>query len=218
MMRKRGGALALVALAVLGANDVSAQAEATQRRPGPRGGADAETIMAMRDRLELTEEQIAALDEIRSEAVALRSSHRSAMAEMRSRLRAGEIERSELMAFMEDLRASAPATREQRRERIEAVLDEAQLETLSQIRAERRAFARGRASVRRGGPALRDRRGPAMRDRRGPVMRDQRGPAMRDRRGPAVRGGRGFGPSMGPGAGRAGDAGPRARGFGAGGS
>lgn len=194
MMKMNGGALALVALAVLGANDLSAQAEATQRRPGPRGGADAETIMAMRDRLELTEEQIAALDEIRSETVALRSSHRSAMAEMRSRFQAGEIERSELMAFMEDLRSSAPATREQRRERIEAVLDEAQLETLSRIRAERRAFARGRASARRGGPA----------------MRGGRGPAMRDGRGPAVRGGRGFGPSLRPGAGRArGRFGPR---------
>lgn len=184
MMKTKGGALALVALAVLGANDLSAQAEATQRRPGPRGGADAETIMAMRDRLELTDEQIAALDEIRSETVALRNSHRSAMAEMRSRFQAGEIERSELMAFMEDVRSSAPATREQRRERIEAVLDEAQLETLSRIRAERRAFARGRASTRRGGPA----------------MRGGRGPAMRDGRGPAVRGGRGFGPSMRPGA------------------
>jgi len=120
------------------------------RRGARMRAASPEMIMAMRDRLELTDEQIATLDELRQESVALRNSHRAAMAEMRSQLQAGQIRRGEMMAFMEELRESAPAIAEQRRERIEAVLSQDQLEQLQQMRDRGRAFARGRASARRG--------------------------------------------------------------------
>lgn len=189
MLKTTGGAIALGALIVFGANDIGAQDQTTQPQARMASGPNAEMIMAMRDRLELTEEQIAAFDQIRREAVELRSSHQAAIAEMRSRLRAGEIERSEMMAFMEDLRSSAPATAQQRRERIEAVLNETQLQTLSELRAERRGFMRGRASMRRGG-----RGGRGFRPRRRSGPGGAPGP-MR----PGARG-RGLGTGMGPGA------------------
>lgn len=150
MRTNRGGLLALSALILVGANDIRAQDVTADRRPGMRRAANVEMIMSMRDRLELTDEQVAAMEEIRRESVALRNDRRAAIEEMRSRLRAGQIRRSELMALMEDLRAEAPDLAEQRRARIEGILDEAQLEALGEMRARGRAFMRGRASARRG--------------------------------------------------------------------
>lgn len=110
-----------------------------------------EAVMAMRERLSLTDDQIARLDDLRAESVERRSAAQAEVAEMRSRLAAGQIQRSEMMAFIEDRQAQAGDVREEQRARLESVLDATQLETLLEARGRTRAFARGRASARRGG-------------------------------------------------------------------
>jgi len=150
-MLGKSGLLALGALLLVGATDIGAQETADDAsRPALRRGVDVESIMSMRERLALTEDQLAALDAIRSETVRLRTAEMAEGAEMRSRLRAGLIRPSEMMAFMEDRRDANAGVAEERRERIEAVLDEAQLESLRELRSGGRAFMRGRAGVRGG--------------------------------------------------------------------
>ena len=169
MRRTTGGWIVLGALVAFGATDIVAQ-DAVQEpvREGPRVRAlPVEAVMRMRDRLELTEEQVAELDVIRREIVEERSTERAALAEMRSRLAAGQIRRSELMAFMEERQDATEGVTDQRRARVEGVLTEAQLETLQELRVRADAFARGRASVRggerdgfRGRPGMRGGRRP----------------------------------------------------------
>jgi len=55
-----------------------------------------------------------------------------------------------MMAFMEERRDAARADGDQSRARLEGILDAGQLETWDDMVLERRAFARGRASVQRG--------------------------------------------------------------------
>ncbi|MDH3205421.1 MAG: hypothetical protein OEO79_02350 [Gemmatimonadota bacterium] len=128
----RSGIIAVGALAVLGAAQVAAQ--------------DIESIMRARERLELTESQLEGLEVIRREAVQERTTELAQMQELRSQLDAGQIQRSEVMAFMEDRREARQAIAEQRREQLAAVLDESQLERVQEMR--RRS---GRMGVRPGG-------------------------------------------------------------------
>jgi hypothetical protein len=72
------------------------------------------------------------------------------MAEMRSRLRAGEIRRSELMAFMEDRRDANAGVADEQRARVDAVLSEEQLAAVQEMRTRARGDMRGRQGVRRG--------------------------------------------------------------------
>ena len=169
MRKVTGGIVALGALAVMGATDVSAQ--------------NVESIMRARERLELTEGQIESLDAIRREAVQSRTAEMSELQEMRSQLEAGQIQRSELMAFMEDRREGRQEAVEQQRERVEAILTEDQLETLQQMRQRQR-----RVGARPGGRPGMDGPGFAPRGRAG--FRGPQGP----RRGPPVAVPRGFGP------------------------
>jgi len=129
----RSGIIALGALAVLGAAQVAAQ--------------DIESIMRARERLELTETQLESLEVIRREAVLERTTELAQMQELRSQLHAGQIRRSEVMAFMEDRREARQGLTEQRREQLAAVLDESQLERVQEMR-QRRGRASGRAGVR----------------------------------------------------------------------
>lgn len=149
MKRTTGVTIVLGALAAAGAMDIAAQDAAEVRRPTGRGPA-VEAIMQMRDRLELTEAQLADLDAIRREEVQRRSAAWAEMAEMRSRLAAGQIRRSEMMAFLEDRRDADVGLAEARRERIDAILTEDQRASLTEMRGRARAFARGRLDARRG--------------------------------------------------------------------
>jgi hypothetical protein len=188
MRTNKGGIIALTALMSIGASGIWAQAATEQDAPPAlRRGVDVERIMSLRERLELTEDQVAALEEIRREAVQRRTVEMAEALEMRSRVRAGQIRQSEMMAFMEERRDANQGVAEQRRERIEGVLDEAQLETLQTLRM-RGAYLRGRADMRR-------RRGPALgpnggRGAPGRGFRGQRGP--RDGFGRDLRGQRRF--------------------------
>ena len=150
MKRTTSRLIVLSALMAMGALDVAAQQAGGRERRRPARGAGVEAIMQMRDRLELTEGQIAELEEIRRETVARRSAEMAEMAEMRSRLRAGEIRRSELMAFMEDRRDANAGVAEEQRARVDAVLSEEQLAAVQEMRTRARGDMRGRQGVRRG--------------------------------------------------------------------
>ncbi len=141
--------MALAVLLTLGGLDVEAQDGRRERGPRMRQDAGVESIMSMRERLELTDDQIAQLDVIRAEGVAERSALQADMGEMRSRLRAGEIRQSEMMAFMEDRRDGREGVAEARRERVDGILQPEQRASLEQIRAESRAFRQGQRSGRR---------------------------------------------------------------------
>lgn len=169
MRKVTGGIIALGALAVMGATKVSAQ--------------NVESIMRARERLELTDDQIESLDALRREVVQERTTEMAELAEMRSQLEAGQIQRSDLMAFMEDRREDRQGAVEQNRERVEAILTEDQLETLQQMRQRQR-----RMGARPGGRSGMDGPGFAPRGRAG--VGGPEGP----RRGPPRAAPRGFGP------------------------
>jgi len=153
---KRG--IVVSGLGVLGAMPVKAQS--------------VEAIMRARERLELTEQQIAQLDAIRQEAVAQRSAEMARIAELRSQLEAGQIRRSDLMAAMEDQQDARQGRAEERRASIESVLTEAQRESLDTMRrrVDRQRPGAGRAGprARRGGPGRGIGPGPGAEPGRGP--------------------------------------------------
>ena len=161
MKHIRAGLIAAGALiATLGAADLTAQANAADGPRAMRGargaGNGVEQIMSLRERLELSDNQISRLDEIRRAMVSQRTAAQAEMAEMRSQLQAGQIRQSEMMAFLEDRRDATSATRTNVREQIEGILDETQLESLEELQGQRRAFVRGQVTARaRGGRALR---------------------------------------------------------------
>ena len=172
MKKINGGMVALSALAVLGATDVSAQI--------------VESIMRARERLELTEVQIESLDNIRRETVEERTTEMAEMQELRSQLDAGQIRRSDLMAFMEERQEARAAVNDQRRARVETVLTESQLEMVQEMR---RRGGRSGVGVRPGGRPGRD--GPGSVARRSAGVgphRPFRGPPRASLRNPQRRG------------------------------
>jgi len=182
-----GGAIALGALIAMGANDISAQqANQARNRGAFRQRSGVEAIMQMRDRLELTEGQLTALEALRSESIQGRNAAMAELAELRSQLAAGQIQRSEMMAFMEHRREASAGVAVQRRADIDGILDDTQREAL-QTRAQ--AGRRGQANARRGRSGMRGR--PNARGAR-TGMRGARGgrPGMSGRG--SMRGGRGF--------------------------
>lgn len=204
MKRMTGGA-ALVATILAFA---PLHAEAQQPRMGQRGaamgqrgaamgprGAGVEMILRQRERLELTEDQVGRLDRIRQQAVERRTAHQAQIAEIRSKVAAGQMERDELREQVQALRDGFEGVRTQEREQVEAILTEAQRETLQQWGAQARAFRMGRASALRGqqgrfGPD-RGERGMAPRrfgDGFGPGFRGDVGPRKRQRWMPGAQG------------------------------
>lgn len=180
MKIRKSGILAFSALVVFGASEANAQDDMRRRGQGFQRGADYETVMSLRERLELTDEQIANLDALRRGSVERRNVDRAEMEEMRSQLRAGQIRQSEMMAFLEDRRDAAADRSEDRRASLEDVLNETQLEAIDNARMRAGAAARrGAISRRNGGGAA---RGQGFRNSRrsgggqGQGFRGQRGP------------------------------------------
>lgn len=188
MKRMTGGVLVLAMLAT-GAVELMAQQGFQGRRgqaaDGRRGGAEA--VMGMRDRLELTDDQINSLEALRRSNVQSQNDQFSATNELRSQLQAGQIDRSE---FNDTMRAQREANRDlagQQRSEIEAILTEEQIESIRETQGRARAFARGRASMRRGQLGVRGSRdgirgGPGMGPRGGFGAGSDFGPAARGQR------------------------------------
>jgi hypothetical protein len=180
------GAAALALMMTVGASDVVGQLGprgdrpvrgdrvVEQARPARGSGAGAvERLLRLRDRFELTEDQVSRLDALRSEVVAQRGQSTAELEELRSQLRAGTLDRSEARARMQALREDRRAMVDRSRAAVEDILDDEQKAEMEAIQAQRRAFEAGRRS------GLRDRaRGPA-----------RPGHPERSRRRPGVRGG-----------------------------
>ena len=163
-----GGVIALSALITIGVNDISAQQGDEASREGrSRRGPGVEAIMRMQDELELTSDQLTDMDAIRSESVQRRHAAMAEMAEMRSQLAAGQIRRSDMMAFMEQRQEASAGVAEQQRGSIEGILTDSQRESLravatrgrsvrrSQARAGRAPGMRSRGNARRGAAGMR---------------------------------------------------------------
>jgi len=142
---------------------------------GPRG-AGVEMILRQREQLQLTESQVNQLDQLREQAVQRRTAHQAEMTELRSKVMAGEMKPEELRQVMQARRDSAAAISTQQREKVMAILTDAQKQKVEEWQAQARGFRMGRMSAMRGGR-------PGMMGRRGS-------------RGGRGMGGRGFGPGM----------------------
>ena len=156
MMRMTGGVLVLATVFATGAADLSAQRgrggdsmRGMQGRQGQQVGV--ETIMSLRDRLELTDEQFEQLDVIRRENVQRRNAGAAETTELQSRYAAGLIQRSDVMAGLEARREATKGQGERQREALESILNEEQRGSLNQLRRQ------GRASSSRGGQGMRGR-------------------------------------------------------------
>ncbi len=152
-----------------------------------------EQVMRMRDRLQLTDEQINQLDDIRRENVQRRTTAMAEMAELKSQATAGQINRSDVMSRLkarreEDQAMSKPG------ERVMSILTDQQREVLGEtkMRSLRARSGNARGMRGRGSPAgFRGPKGgrsgrPSMRGGRGGT-RGPRGPGT-DQRGSRRRG------------------------------
>ncbi len=127
-------------------------------RDGMRGAMSAnrvENALRMRDRLELTDDQVAQLDALRRSQLAERQATMSAMAELQSQFRAGQMSREEFRDAMRDRRDSAQASGD---DPLSGILNDDQLAQLG--RGHRSFRGRGQRDFRRRGrPEYRNRRG-----------------------------------------------------------
>ena len=219
MKRTMSRAAILAAVLALAPLHIAAQQGPRAQRgqaAGPRG-AGVEMILRQRETLELADDQIKQLDQIRQEAVQRRSAHQAEMAELRSKVLAGELTVADVRAQAAARRTAAQAIQAAQRERVEAVLNDAQKQKIQEWQGRARAFQMGRMSAMRGqrgfqrpGAWNRGMRGlgpqggmppmPRMRGMRGPGM----GPGMAPGMGPDAMGPQGMmngrrGPGVGPG-------------------
>ena len=195
-----GGAALLAAMMALTPPTAEAQRGARGQREMMmrRGQPGIEHIMRLRERLELSEDQIARLDVIRAEVVQHRAGHQAQMAELRSQVMAGELEAAAAREQAEIRREQGEAFAEDVRSRVEAILSDAQREELEDVVGRARAFRQGRASALRDGRrSFRSGRG-AMRGGQRAFRRGGRGGAGWGQRGMRRGGpGGGFGPELG---------------------
>jgi len=148
MKRLMGGVAILAALALASpAQAVAQQAGPGMRRgaqgPGMRGGV--EMLIRMKDRLKLTDDQIKKLDRIRADVVAHRADQQKQMAELRSKVLAGEMKPDQVREMMRARREAMQETAKKTRERVDAVLTDAQRKQLEEIGGRARAFRAGMA-------------------------------------------------------------------------
>jgi hypothetical protein len=120
-------------------------------RPDSLRGPGIEMILRQREDLELTDDQVRQLDQIRAEAVQRRTAHQSQMAELRSRMLAGDMEVEELREVAESRREASVEVARQQRERVDAILNDAQRQKLDAWRDQARAYRMGRMSGMRSG-------------------------------------------------------------------
>lgn len=154
-----------VAIAVTAVLPLSA-ANAQRAQRGTRGGmrsAGVETLLRIRERLELSDEQIAQLEEIRSTALEQRKARAVESLDLQSRWRAGELDRDERRELMAQRREANREQSAQQREQISAILTDEQRDRIASLRWQRAGPRRGvRAGRFRNGPgAVRGFRGRA---------------------------------------------------------
>jgi len=113
-----------------------------------------EQIMRMRDRLQLTDEQINQLDDIRRENVQRRTTAMAEMAELGSQVAAGQINRSDVMSRLKARREEGQAMAKPG-ELVMSILTDQQRDILGEakMRSRRARSGNARGMRGRGGPA-----------------------------------------------------------------
>lgn len=150
--------LAVAVMIAVGAPPLDAQ--------GPRGGGQgfrsnvAERALALREHLELSDEQIASLDQFREELLQQRLADLGELMRIRSDVAAGELTRADARERIAAQREEAQTGVTARQDRLSEILSE---EQLGQFRESQTRGRRGRAQFRRN----RGDRGPGFRGRRG---------------------------------------------------
>jgi len=207
MKRTMGGAALLAAVVALAPMTLDAQVGPRGQRGimAQSGGPGVEGILRQRERLELTDDQVAQLDRIRQELVAQRTSHQAEMADLRSKVRAGQLEASALQEQVQARQEAAEQFRTQNRERVKTVLTDAQKDQLQSWSDVARGFRMGQRAAMRGGQGWGPGIGRGMQPGApGAGMRGRIGAGRMQRMAPGLRGrgmgrGLGMGPGMGPG-------------------
>ncbi len=154
-----------------------------------------ETLLRIRERLELSDEQIAQLEEVRGTTLEQRKARAVELVDLQSRWRAGELDRDEWRGLMAERREANRQQNVRYREQIGAILTDQQRERVVSLGSQRAGARRGvRAGRFRNGPrpgAVRGLRGRASSRRFvGPQGggryrgRLRAGPGWRFRRGP----------------------------------
>ena len=147
MKRMLGGAALVAAVVAL----APVQADAQRGPQGQRGMMNqqarpgVERLMQMQERLELSQSQIDELDVIRQLVVQHQTSRQAEVAELRSQVMSGQLDRDAMRESAETRRNASEAFSDDVRTRIEAILTDAQKEELGDMMGRARAFRNGRA-------------------------------------------------------------------------
>jgi Spy/CpxP family protein refolding chaperone len=152
-----GGAVLLAAMVALAPADLDAQVGPRGARalgPALRGGG-VELALSQRERLELTDDQVKQLDQIRQDAVQRRTEHQAQMAELRSKVRSGQEKPAALLEQIQARRQISESMQQAQRAQVESVLNDAQKEQLQDWAGQGRAFWMGRQSALLGGVGFR---------------------------------------------------------------
>ena len=191
---------AAILAAAMTLSPLNASAQARQGRgmmgmgmgsPDSLRGPGVEMILRQREQLQLTDDQVQKLDQLREDAVKRRTEHQAQMEELRSKVMAGEMKVEELRQVAQSRREASVEVARQQRDRVNTILNDAQKQKLDTWRGEARAFRMGRMMGMRG---ARGQQGMGMRGAPG-----QRGMMGRPGFGRGFRGmdgGPGFAPGM----------------------
>lgn len=159
MTRMTGGAALMAAVLTLVPAQVDAQMGPRGQRgiEGSRARPGVESVLQMRDQLELTQAQVDQLENVRQAVVQHRASRVALMEELRSQRAAAPRDPEARMAQVEEFRAQAEARRAEAqafsegiRNQVTSILTDDQNAQLEQVVARARAYQRGRADGMRG--------------------------------------------------------------------
>ena len=121
-------------------------ANAQRRQGGAREGmrpAGVENLLRMRERLELTAQQLSQLEELRVAALERRKTRMAEMMDLQSRRRAGDLEREEWRDVMAERRETNRTQGARQREQITAILTDEQRDRITSLRQQRAGTRRG---------------------------------------------------------------------------
>ncbi len=142
MKRIASNAVVIAVAVVLPLSAANAQRKPTGPREGMRR-AGVENLLRMRERLELTDEQLTQLEELRVAALELRKTRMAEMMDLQSRRRAGDLEREEWRDVMAERREANRTQSAQQREQITAILTDEQRDRITSLRPQLAAARRG---------------------------------------------------------------------------
>ena len=159
MTRMTGGAALMAAVLTFVPAQVDAQMGPRGQRgiEGSRARPGVESVLQMRDQLELTQAQVDQLENVRQAVVQHRASRVALMEELRSQRAAAPRDPEARIAQAEEFRAQAEARRAEAqafsegiRNQVTSILTDDQNAQLEQVVARARAYQRGRADGMRG--------------------------------------------------------------------